>query len=203
MPAAVKKPIRKFTDQGLKLFEAYVATGPVATKPPPVELLFDDNLATPLGYGEVTVKPFKQKFDMGMSVLTDLGRDNVTALLHQTAVWSWLSLLFHESTIQKKGHGWFVGSRLRHILDKPSENDDEGAADVQDPSKYSSIKPFRHLVYGAVFNVATFGSAARVLMEAPHEQSKIEENIMSRRVDFPLAGSEEVVKAVHRLYWDP
>jgi len=33
-------------------------------------------------------------------------------------------------------------------------------------------------------------------------QSKMEEQVMSRRVDPPLAHHQEFVKALHRLYWD-
>ena len=33
-------------------------------------------------------------------------------------------------------------------------------------------------------------------------QSKIEEQVMSRRVDQPLAHHKEFVKTLHRLYWD-
>jgi len=189
MPADIKKPIRKFTEAGMKKFEEYLQSGPFARKAPPVELLDDDNFATTLGLGEVTVKPFKQKFDMGMSVLSDLGPDNVAQLFNEPNVWPWLSLLFHESTMPKKGDGWFVGAMSRHVRGKVKDRKQDQA--------------HRHLVHGAVFNVHRFGSAARVLMEGPHQQAKIEENIMSRRRELPLAGSPEVIKALHKLYWDP
>lgn len=187
MPTDLKKAIRKFTDEGLKHFEAYIESGPMADKAPPIELLENDSFTTSLGLGEVTVKPFKHKFDMGMSLLTDLGPDIVK--VNEPNVWPWLSLLFHESTFPKKGDSWFVGTSSRHIRAKVKDRRQDQA--------------HRHLVLAAVFNVQRFGASARVLMEAPHQQGKIEENIMSRRQELPLAGSLEVIKALYKIYWDP
>ena len=51
-------------------------------------------------------------------------------------------------------------------------------------------------------NVIRFGKFAEVLMGSEIGQSKIEEQVMSRRVDPPLAHHKEFVKTLHRLYWD-
>ncbi len=47
-----------------------------------------------------------------------------------------------------------------------------------------------------------FGVHAVVLMGDAHGQSKMEEQVMSRRSDQPLAFHKEFVKALYELYWD-
>jgi len=51
--------------------------------------------------------------------------------------------------------------------------------------------------------VSRFGTDARVLMERPDQQSKIEEQIMSRKADLGLASASQIIRAAHRLYFDP
>jgi hypothetical protein len=60
----------------------------------------------------------------------------------------------------------------------------------------------RHLVKSAVTNVLRFGEFAVVLMGNEIGQSKIEEQVMSRRVDQPLAHHKEFIKALYQLYWE-
>lgn len=187
--ALTTKPIRKFTEEGLKAFEAYIDRGPMVKPPPPVELLEDDRFSQPLGLGEVTVKTHKAKFDLGAAILTDIGKESAAKLLNEPSAWPWLSLLFHQSTMPKKADGWFIGAKNRHIRGKIAGRKQE--------------QSHRHLVYAAVLNVYRFGSAARVLMEGASQQAKIEENIMSRRRELPVASSVEVVKALYKLYWEP
>ena len=50
--------------------------------------------------------------------------------------------------------------------------------------------------------VRRFDTDAKVLMGRPDQQSKIEEQIMSRKADMGLASSVEVVRAAYRLYYD-
>ena len=187
--AVTKKPIRKFTDEGLKAFEAYIDQGPLVKSPPPVELLEDDRYSQPLGLGEVMVKTHRMKFDLGAGILADIGKENAAKLLTEPNAWPWLSLLFHQSTMPKKLDTWFIGTKNRHIRGKIAGRKQE--------------QSHRHLVYAAVFNVYRFAAAARVLMEGASQQAKIEENIMSRRRELPVASSTEVVKALYKLYWDP
>jgi hypothetical protein len=47
-----------------------------------------------------------------------------------------------------------------------------------------------------------FDRYAAVLMGNADGQSKIEEQVMSRRVDPPLAHHQEFVKALYHLYWN-
>lgn len=51
--------------------------------------------------------------------------------------------------------------------------------------------------------VSRFGAHARVLLGRASEQTKIEEQVMSRTADLGLAGSVEFVRLLHRIYWDP
>lgn len=183
-----KHPLRTFTAEGFVKFDEYVSSGALATQPPPIELLHNDRWSAPLGLGDITVKPFKTKFDMGMSVISDLGRDKARVLFANSDVWPWLSLLFNDSVMPKTSTGWKIGARSRHILEKVGGRKQDQA--------------HRHLVRAAVYNIFAFNQHARVMMEGPDQQAKIEEQIMSRRRELPLAGSEEVIKVIHRLYWD-
>ena len=47
-----------------------------------------------------------------------------------------------------------------------------------------------------------FGPHARVLLGKASEQTKMEEQVMSRTADLGLAGSPEFVRFLHRQYWD-
>lgn len=184
----LKQAIRRFTTEGKIAFRDYLALGPRTIKQPPTELLLDDRYSTPLAIGLVEQRVFDTKFDMGMHVVAAVGKEKLPALLNEPDVWPWLSLYFYESTFPKKGSEWFIGARSRHIVERISGRQ-------QDHSH-------RHLVRGAVVAVQRFDMHARVLMERPYQQSKMEEQIMSRKSDLGLAGSPNIIKLIYRLYWD-
>lgn len=87
----------------------------------------------------------------------------------------------------KKGR-WFTGERSRHL--------------VQTIQGRKQDQSHRHLVKGAVTNILRFREDAVVLMSGPSEMAKIEEQVMSRRGDQPLAFHREFVKALRQLYWN-
>jgi hypothetical protein len=187
--------IRTFTPQGLQEFRSWLdrAENNVpkrwTTAAPPTTLLFDDQYSKLLPFeGELVERRFTRKFDLGMEVCRALGREDAKKLEPMANVWSWLSLFFHESTFGQKNGRWFTGVRSRHI--------------VQTIQGRKQDQSHRHLVKSAVTNVLRFDRYAVVLMGDDIGQSKIEEQVMSRRVDPPLAYHTEFVKALHRLYWD-
>lgn len=181
--------IRSFTERGMGEFRDYLGQGPLTAMPPPTGLLFDDRFAVELGYGgELPVRQFQTKFDMGMTVAATVGKENLQRLFADENAWPWLSLLFSDTTMPRKGDGWFLGTRSRHMIEKiPGRQQDQS---------------HRHLVKAATINVARFGTHARVLMDRPDGQSKIEEQVMSRKADWQLSSSESFVRLLNRLYWD-
>ena len=190
-----KNAICAFTEEGLREFNAWLDRAEKAeprrltAEPPPVALLFDERYAREVGFGNPCVRRrFDKKYDLGMAVCAAANAENMRQLLANPNAWAWLSLYFHESTMPLKKGLWFTGVRSRHVVDTI-----EGR--TQDQSH-------RHLVKGAATNVFRFGSYAAVLMGSPSGMSKIEEQIMSRKVDPPLAHLPELVKTLYRLYWD-
>jgi len=187
--------LRAFTPQGFQEFRSWLdrAENNVpkrrTTEPPPISLLFDDQYSRLVEFdGELAQRRFDRKFDLGMEVCRALGREDTKKIESMPNVWPWLSLFFHESTFPQENGRWFTGERSRHI--------------VQTIKGRKQDQSHRHLVKSAVTNVLRFGEFAVVLMGNEIRQSKIEEQVMSRRVDPPLAHHKEFVKTLYRLYWD-
>ncbi len=190
-----RHPIRSFTNEGLQKFQAWLDRAETAetkrftAEPPPEHLLFDKQYATEIGYGGYTnQRRFERKYDMGFEVCKAVDREEMLRLMGDASAWAWLSLYFHESTVPFKKGKWFTGDRSRHLVGTIANR-------RQDQSQ-------RHLVKGAATNVFRFSEYAAVLMSGASGMSKIEEQIMSRKVDPPLAFLPELVKALHKLYWD-
>ncbi|MDQ6734650.1 MAG: hypothetical protein M3Z35_11165 [Nitrospirota bacterium] len=183
--------IRTFTSRGLAEFAAYLGSGPISSEPPPGALLEDDFYARPYDdIAEIRVRRFATKYELGMEISTSFGGEEKTdAALKENALWAWLSLACHESTMPKRdGTNWFLGAKSRHVVELiPGRHQDQS---------------HRHLVKGAAMAVRRFGRDAKVLLGRPDEQSKIEEQIMSRKADMGLASAKEVVRAAFLLYFD-
>lgn len=180
---------RALNPTGLDMFNAYLAGGPWSETAPPTNLLSDEYsyLLEP-GF-EVNPRKFGTKFEMGMEVCTSAGNTILPSLWPTDGLWAALSLMFHQSTFPSKNGQWFIGSPSRHVITRiPGRKQDQS---------------HRHLVKGAAIAVNRFGTEARVLMGGPHEQAKMEEQIMSRKTDMGLASSKEVVRAAYELYYDP
>lgn len=179
---------RALNAQGLAEFAAYLGRGPMTSEPPPVSLLNNDAYSRPVAPEvEIEARRFATKYELGMEICTAFGNEAVDAV-KDNGVWAWLSLALHESTMPKKDGTWFVGAKSRHIVERIPGR-------LQDQSH-------RHLVKGAAMAVRRFDTDAKVLMGRPDEQSKIEEQIMSRKSDMGLANAVEVVRAAYRLYYD-
>jgi hypothetical protein len=181
--------VRVLNPAGLGLFAQYLEAGPWKTEKPPIELLEDLHSVVLEPEVEVGTRRFSSKFEMGMEVCSAIEPERLTALWANDGLWAALSLTFHQSTFPVKDGQWFVGSPSRHIVARIPGR-------LQDQSH-------RHLVKGAAIAVSRFGADARVLMGGPHQQAKIEEQIMSRKADMGLASANEVVRAAYQLYYDP
>jgi hypothetical protein len=188
--------LRAFTKEGLEVFRSWLDRAennvPKRRTPesPPTEILLDDRYCRSVGLsGPLLQRPFERKYDLGMEVCRALGRENAEKIINMPNVWAWLSLFFHETTFpQDKERRWFTGERSRHL--------------IQTIQGRKQDQSHRHLVKSAVTNVLRFGEYAVVLMGTEIGQSKIEEQVMSRKVDQPLAHHKEFVKTLYRLYWD-
>lgn len=181
--------MRAFNDAGMQEFSAYVGRGPETDEPPPLRLLLSDDYTVPYGDGSIQQRKFASKYELGAEVATALGPTAaIDNALKDNHLWAWLSLALHDATMPKKDGLWFIGARSRHIVERI-------AGRLQEQSH-------RHLVKGAVTAVRRFGMHAKVLLGRPDEQSKIEEQIMSRKSEMGLASSKEVIRAVYELYFD-
>lgn len=179
---------RALNAHGLAEFAAYLGRGPTTTEPPPVELLNNEAYSRALAPEvEIEARRFATKYELGMEICTAFGNDGIDAI-KDNGVWAWLSLALHDSTMPKMDDAWFVGAKSRHIVERIPGR-------LQDQSH-------RHLVKGAAMAVRRFDTDAKVLMGRPYEQSKIEEQIMSRKAEMGLASATEVVRAAYRLYYD-
>jgi hypothetical protein len=186
---------REFTPEGLSVFKGWldraakVGATRLTSEPPPTDILEDDRYSKRLGFaGRLPLRRFERKYDLGMAICAGLGRDDTERLLLIPNAWPWLSLLYHESTFAQKNAKWRTGDDARHL--------------VQTIHGRKQDQSHRHLVKSAVTNVHRFREFAAVLMGNEIGQSKIEEQVMSRRVDPPLAHHTEFVKTLYRLYWD-
>lgn len=186
---------REFTAEGLVIFKSWLdraeKTGATrsTSEPPPTAILYDERYSRSLGLsGRLAQRKFERKFDLGMAICTGIGRPDAERLLLNPNVWPWMSLFFHESTFRQQKNGkWLTGADSRHI--------------VQTIAGRKQDQSHRHLVKSAVTNVIRFREFAVVLM-SDIGQSKIEEQVMSRRDEPPLAHHREFVKTLYRLYWD-
>jgi len=186
-------PIRAFTAEGLERFSEYLEnrTGgePKTALQPPTELLHDDKFAVGLDLGKLAKDVFENKFDLAIYIAGNVGKENLQKMLAMPAVWPWLSLYFWRSTFPSKDGLYTIGARSRHVVENIAGRKQDHA--------------HRHLVRGGVVAVHRFGAHARVLLGRAHEQTKMEEQVMSRTADLGLAASAEFVRLLHRLYWDP
>lgn len=183
--------IRRFNAAGLAQFSQYLNEKKLTATPPPRHLLDDDRYAeiAPVN-GDLELQAFNSKFDLGMAVCSTVGRQHVSKLLRDEAVWPWLSLFYSDSTMPNRDGLWFLGDASRHMLGG-------NKAAWKEYDHYH-----RHLVRGAVQSVFQFNDLARVLMGKPSEHTKVEEQLLSRKVGSSFAYSRPLIELVHRLYWD-
>jgi hypothetical protein len=182
-------PARVLSELGMAAFRTYLERGRVAGEPPPHEVLLSDDYSRRVEPEvELRVRKFSTKYEMGMEICTAFA-ERLSEMWNVDEFWAAMSLTFHASTFPVKNNEWFIGSLSRHLISRiPGRHQDQG---------------HRHLVKGAASAVSRFGQEARVLMGGPHEQAKMEEQIMSRKSDIGLASSKEVVRAAYLLYYDP
>jgi hypothetical protein len=192
----IASELRALTKDGMDVFRAWLdrAENNVpkrrTSEPPPTEILLDDQYSSAVGLGgRLLQRRFERKYDLGVELSSALGPELARKIVNMPNVWAWLSLFFYETTFPTDKEGrWFTGERSRHV--------------IQTIQGRKQDQSHRHLVKSAVTNVLRFGAYAVVLMGTEIGQSKMEEQVMSRRVDPPLAHHTEFVKTLHRLYWD-
>lgn len=187
-------PIRRFNPLGLSEFQAYLSKGKVAQEAPPEHLLADDKYSEAIfgkaeAVGDLSARSFEQKFDMSMHVLQALGSKRTHQILGDPYVWPWLSLYFAPSTFPLKNGEYTIGASSRHVIEKISGRNQD--------------LMHRHLVRGGVVAVLRFSQHAKALLGRSDEQTKSEEEVMSRTIDLGLSASPEFVKLIEEIYWDP
>lgn len=182
--------IRRFNAAGLAQFGQYLTERKHVEAPP--RHLLDDPRYTEIGPvdGDLEPQAFDNKFDLGIAVCSSITRQHVPKLLRDEAVWPWLSLFYSDSTMPHKNGVWFLGDSSRHML----------GANKAAWKEYDHYH--RHLVRGAVQSVFQFNDLARVLMGKPSEHTKVEEQLLSRKVGSSFAYSRPLIELIHRLYWD-
>lgn len=182
--------IRRLKPAGLAALGDYLSQKTRA-EPPPTAMLHDPAYSEDAQIaGDLELLVYDSKFDLGAAVCAAVGAQGVAKLLRDDAVWPWLTLFFSESTMPKRDGEWFLGDRSRHLL----------GANKAAWKEYDHHH--RHLVRGAVQAVYQFKGRARVLLGKPDQHTKIEEQLLSRKVGVSFAYSEPLIEVVHRLYWD-
>lgn len=182
--------LRRFNTAGMNRFADYVRGGARQSVSPPREILESPVFSEPFLDVELEEKRYTSKFDLGMDICAVVETAGIKRLMADERVWPWLSLFYADSTMPVRKDGlFFVGDAQRHLL-----------GDKTVWSQYNHHH--RHLVRGAVQAVSQFGTKARVLLGRPDEHSKLEEQLMSRKVGASYAYSESVMDVVNRLYWD-
>lgn len=183
-----KRSLRRFNDAGLYALSVWLEKRDAST--PPVGMLDDPALSEAVaGGGEIEIKQFDRKYEMGVHIRETLGSHWETAI-DDAGLLAWLSLAFHASTMVNASGKPYLGQPSRHLI----------ATDNQWKSYTHS---HRHLVRSAVFFAGHFGPAAQVFLAGhPSEHSKIEEQIGSRKTEG-LPFSQPVAEALFKLYFDP
>ena len=183
-----KRPLRRFNDAGLHALSIWLEKRDASN--PPVGMLDDPALSEALaGGGDIEIKVFHRKYEMGVHIQQSLGAQWEVAI-DDAGLLAWLSLAFHESLMVNSSGKPYLGQPSRHLV----------ATDNQWKSYTHS---HRHLVRSAVFFIGRFGSAAQVFLAGhPSEHSKIEEQIGSRKTEG-LPFSRPVAEALFKLYFDP
>jgi hypothetical protein len=178
----------RFNNEGIHAFSLWLEKPDASV--PPVEMLENSALIeTIAGGGEIEIKAFDRKYEMGAHIRQHLGPNWETAL-DDAGLLAWLSLAFHESTMVNSAGKPYLGQQSRHLI----------ATDNQWKSYTHS---HRHLVRSSIFFAGHFGSAAQVFLAGhPSQHSKIEEQIGSRKTEG-LPFSQAIADALFKLYFDP
>ena len=184
----ITRKLRRFNDAGRHALALWLEKRDAAN--PPLALLEDETLTELwVDGGDIEIKAFARKYELGVHVLAALG-SKWEAALDDAGLLAWLSLALHESTMVNAAGKAYLGQPSRHLV----------AIDNQWSSYTHS---HRHLVRSAVFFAGHFGPAAQVFLAGhPSEHSKIEEQIGSRKTEG-LPFSKPVAEALYALYFDP
>lgn len=184
----LNRPLRRFNDAGLHALSVWLEKRDGSS--PPVGMLDDPALSEAVAAGgEIEIKAFDRKYELGVHLWQSLGAQ-WEAALDDAGLLAWLSLAFHESTMVNSSGKPYLGQPSRHLI----------ATDNQWKSYTHS---HRHLVRSAIFFVGYFGATAQVFLAGhPSEHSKIEEQIGSRKNEG-LPFSKPVAEALFKLYFDP
>jgi hypothetical protein len=181
--------IRKLTDEGIRLFGEYLASG--APGKPPHQLLTGPDTSEPLSkLIVVQTKIYADRFEFGrvlVELLSPLDPAIVSADRH---LWSWLALFWFDQLCPQRA---------------------DGTRDVKEEHRYIYTNDFRyyyrHLVRSPWYVVRHHGDSGRFLLMGtkPSEyplsvHGEILEQIGGRQQVF---GSRSIVAAASRLYADP
>jgi len=183
-----KQKWRRFNDAGLHTFALWLGTKEVAN--PPIALLIDPALTEELSAcGEIEIREFSRKYDMGEHIVQALGA-HWEAALDDAGLLAWLSLAFCESTMVSAAGKPYLGQLSRHLVST-------------DNQWTSYTHSHRHLVRSAIFFAGHFGKTSQVFLAGhPSQHSKIEEQISSRKTEG-LPFSQPLAEALFRLYYNP
>jgi hypothetical protein len=182
------RPLRRFNDRGLHAFFEWLKKRDATS--PPTAMLLDPELSEPVGDGgDIEVKVFNHKYEMGLHIWQKLEPQWEVAI-DDAGLLAWLSLAFNKSTMVNPSGKPFLGQPSRHLI-------------ATDNKWKSYTHSHRHLIRSALFFVGHFGTAAQVFLAGhPSEHSKIEEQIASRKTEG-LPFSQPVAEALFKLYFDP
>lgn len=139
--------LSRFTDSGLKEFEAYIdkarKNGQIM---PPFHLLEDPNYCKKFGVAEFVVPIFESKAQLGKWISEVLGEESIK-YMSDKHFWSWVGLLLFDQICPPDAEdNRKVGQSTRYILDAPRSS-------------------YRHLVWQTWWVEQTFGENGYYLLK--------------------------------------
>lgn len=181
--------IRRLKEDGIRLFEAYLANLRSSPKlPPPIELLSDPSTSEALVDYDVSEPNFASRIEAGDWLQSMIETTGLHGVARDKGLWAWLSLRFFNTVCPADSNGHRKpGETARHI------------PDVTNFQRY-----YRHLLAGPwrIFRTHRDNPkrALAVLCQPLHKPGDIVEQLASRQ---ELVTNRAFIKAATMLYVDP
>lgn len=181
--------LRRFNDEGLARFDAYLSS--LRSDPkidPPYELLEEDETSEAVADVEVEDLELSTRMEAGEYLHSLIDAAGLVDAASDRKLWAWLSLWFFESVCPYDGNGKRkAGARVRYV-----------------PDVGNYLRYYRHLLAGSwrIFRIHRDDpEAARVILCQPlHMPGDIVEQIASRQ---ELVTNRLFLAAATRLFIDP
>ena len=183
--------LRVLTDEGITQFESYLVRLREDPKVvPPFELLTDPHASASIGKRiNIEQRLFASRREAATYLLDALGGLDRAEIDHNSALWTWLGLLYFDQLCPADGNGARrVRSKHRYVLPR-----------LEDPGHFQHY--YRHLLAGAFTTMRLYQGAAKILLcGAIDKYDDFNEQLASRQKFITNSG---LIEAVDLMYYDP